>query len=90
MKEEEWIKRLHDHLADFEAPVPDDLWDKIEARLPKELVAEKPKARTVPLWVRWTAAAALVGILVATTVLLWPKHAETPTAPMASASEVLP
>lgn len=84
MKEEEWIKRLHDHLADFEAPVPDDLWDKIEARLPKELVAEKPKARTVPLWVRWTAAAALVGILVATTVLLWPKHAETPTAPMAS------
>lgn len=87
MKEEEWIKRLHDHLADFEAPVPDDLWDKIEARLPKELVAEKPKARTVPLWVRWTAAAALVGILVATTVLLWPKHAETPTAPMAAATK---
>lgn len=87
MKEEEWIKRLHDHLADFEAPVPDDLWDKIEARLPKELVAEKPKARTVPLWVRWTAAAALVGILVGTTVLLWPKHAETPTAPMASATK---
>ena len=87
MKEEEWIKRLHDHLADFEAPVPDDLWDKIEARLPKELVAEKPKARTVPLWVRWTAAAALVGILVATTVLLWPKHEETPTAPMASATK---
>ena len=63
MKEEEWIKRLSDHLADFEAPVPDDLWDKIEARLPKELVAEKPKARMVPLWVRWTAAAALVGLL---------------------------
>ena len=87
MKEEEWIKRLHDHLADFEAPVPDDLWDKIEACLPKELVAEKPKARTVPLWVRWTAAAALVGILVGTTVLLWPKHEETPTAPMASATK---
>ena len=87
MKEEEWIKRLHDHLADFEAPVPDDLWEKIEARLPKELVAEKPKARKVPLWVRWTAAAALVGLLVGTTVLLWPKHEETPTAPMASATK---
>ena len=87
MKQDEWTHRLRDHLADFEAPVPDDLWDKIEARLPKELVAEKPKARTVPLWVRWTAAAALVGILVATTVLLWPKHAETPTAPMASATK---
>ena len=87
MKEEEWIKRLSDHLADFEAPVPDDLWDKIEARLPKELVAEKPKARMVPLWVRWTAAAALVGLLVGTTVVLWPKHEETPTAPMASATK---
>ena len=87
MKEEEWIKRLHDHLADFEAPVPDDLWEKIEARLPKELVAEKPKARKVPLWVRWTAAAALVGLLVGTTVLLWPKHEGTPTAPMASATK---
>ena len=87
MKEEEWIKRLSDHLADFEAPVPDDLWDKIEARLPKELVAEKPKARMVPLWMRWTAAAALVGLLVGTTVLLWPKHEETPTAPMASATK---
>ena len=87
MKEEEWIKRLSDHLADFEAPVPDDLWDKIEARLPKELVAEKPKARMVPLWMRWTAAAALVGLLVGTTVVLWPKHEETPTAPMASATK---
>lgn len=87
MKEEEWIKRLHDHLADFEAPVPDDLWEKIEARLPKELVAEKPKARKVPLWVRWTAAAALIGLLVGTTVLLWPKHEETPSAPMASATK---
>ena len=87
MKEEEWIKRLSDHLADFEAPVPDDLWDKIEARLPKELVAEKPKARMVPLWMRWTAAAALVGLLVGTTFLLWPKHEETPTAPMASATK---
>ena len=87
MKEEEWIKRLSDHLADFEAPVPDDLWDKIEARLPKELVAEKPKARMVPLWVRWTAAAALVGLLVGTTAVLWPKHEETPTAPMASATK---
>ena len=87
MKEEEWIKRLSDHLADFEAPVPDDLWNKIEARLPKELVTEKPKARMVPLWVRWTAAAALVGLLVGTTVVLWPKHEETPTAPMASATK---
>ena len=87
MKEEEWIKRVRDHLADYEAPVPDDLWDKIEARLPKELIAEKPKARRVPLWVRWTAAAAFVGVLIGTTALLWPSHEETPTAPMASVTK---
>ena len=87
MKEEEWIKRLRDHLADYEAPVPDDLWDKIEARLPMELVEEKPKARSIPLWVRWTAAAAFVGILIGTTALLWPSHEETPTAPIASVTK---
>jgi hypothetical protein len=87
MKEEEWIKRLRDHLADYEAPVPDDLWERIEARLPKELVTEKPKARTIPLWVRWTAAAALVGVLIGTTALLWPSHEEAPMAPMASATK---
>lgn len=84
MKEEEWIKRLYDHLAGYEPPVPDNLWDKIETRLPKDLVAEKPKARKVPLWVRWTVAAAFVGILTGTAVLLWSIHEETPTAPMAS------
>lgn len=87
MKEEEWIQRLRNHLADFEAPVPDDLWERIEAQLPKELVAEKPKARRIPLWVRWTAAAAIVGVLIGTTALLWPSHEETPTAPMASATK---
>lgn len=87
MKEEEWIQRLRNHLADYEAPVPDDLWERIEAQLPKDLVAEKSKARRIPLWVRWTAAAAFVGILVGTTALLWPSHEETPTAPMASATK---
>ena len=87
MKQDDWSKRLRNHLADYEAPVPDDLWERIEARLPKELVAEKPKARTIPLWVRWTAAAALVGVIVGTTALLWPSQEET-TAPMASATKV--
>ena len=87
MKEEEWIQRLRNHLADYEAPVPDDLWERIEAQLPKDLVAEKSKARRIPLWVRWTAAAAFVGVLVGTTVLLWPSHEETTTASMASATK---
>ena len=67
--EKDWAERLRDHLAGYEAPVPDDLWEKIEARLPKEMVAPTPKkkARIVPLWARWAAAAAIVGGL----VILW-------------------
>ena len=53
--EENWAQRLRDHLAGYEAPVPDDLWEKIEARLPKEVLSPTPKkeARIVPLWARW-------------------------------------
>ena len=87
MKQDDWSKRLRNHLADYEAPVPDDLWERIEAQLPKELVAEKPKARTIPLWVRWTAAAALVGVIIGTTALLWPSQEETTEAPMASVTK---
>ena len=67
--EEDWAQRLRDHLADYEVPVPDDLWEKIEARLPKEVVSPTPpkkkEARIVPLWARWAAVAAVfVGGLV--------------------------
>ena len=68
--EEDWAQRLRDHLAGYEAPVPDDLWEKIEARLPKEVVSPTPKkeARIVPLWARWAAVAAVfVGVL----MILW-------------------
>ena len=65
--EKDWAQRLRDHLAGYEAPVPDDLWEKIEARLPKEVLSPTPKkeARIVPLWARWAAVAAVfVGGLV--------------------------
>lgn len=68
-REDQWTQRLRDHLADIEAPVPDDLWEKIEARLPKEVASPTPKkeGRIVPLWARWAAAAVIVGGL----VILW-------------------
>ena len=68
--EEDWAQRLRDHLAGYEVPVPDDLWEKIEARLPKEVVSPTPKkeARIVPLWARWAAVAA---VFVGGLVVLW-------------------
>ena len=60
--DKDWAERMRNQLADYEAPVPDDLWAKVEASLP-EVPASKRKARVVPLWARWAAAAVAVAAI---------------------------
>ena len=67
MKQEDWTQRLRDRLADYEEPVPEDLWAKIEARLPQKIEARK-KARIIPLWAKWAAVAA---VFVGAVMVLW-------------------
>ena len=57
MKQEAWIKQLRDRLADHEEAAPADLWAGIEAKLAQQ--AAPKRARIVPLWSRWAAAAAV-------------------------------
>lgn len=35
MKQNDWTQNLRSRLGERQAPVPDDLWDKIESRLDK-------------------------------------------------------
>lgn len=63
MQDKELHKLLNEKLQDFEMPVAPDSWDALEKRLP--VPAER---RVIPLWIKWTAAAAcvLIAALVAT------------------------
>ncbi len=60
--EKQWIDNLRKRFADRKAPVPDGLWDSIESAMagmdmPEKSAVKKKRARVVPVWTRWTAAA---------------------------------
>jgi hypothetical protein len=61
MKTDEWIKQLQDRMADYEAPVPEDLWEKIETSL-ADSKQRRPSSLLIPLR-RWAVAAVVVALL---------------------------
>lgn len=58
MKQEKWEEQLRRKLADYEEPVPADLWAGIEASLPQR------KSHLVVVWSRWIAVAAVFAGLI--------------------------
>lgn len=57
MNEKEWTSELRKRMADYQEPVNDELWERIEGALSKE------KVRIVPIR-RWAAAAAALLLVV--------------------------
>ena len=51
---------MQQKMADYQQPAPEVSWDQLD----KALAANKPKAKVVPMWTRWLAAAVVVGIVV--------------------------
>ncbi len=43
MKQNDWTRQMRSRLDQSKAPVPDDLWDKIESRLDAQGIANKPQ-----------------------------------------------
>jgi len=65
MKQEKWEEQLRNKLADYEEPVPEDLWAGIEAKLPQR------QERLVVIWGRRVAvAAAFAGLIYGGSYLL--------------------
>ena len=62
MNEKEWTSELRKRMADYQEPVNDELWERIESTL-SEKSGSKEKARIVPLR-RWAAAAAALLLVV--------------------------
>lgn len=62
MNEKEWISELRKRMADYQEPVNDELWERIESTL-SEKSGSQEKARIVPLR-RWAAAAAALLLVV--------------------------
>ena len=51
---------MQQKMADYQQPAPEVSWDQLD----KALAANKPKAKALPMWTRWLAAAVVVGIVV--------------------------
>lgn len=89
--EKQWIKDLRKRFDDRKAPVPEGLWDDIESAM-AEAGADavdgstgKRRARIVPLWGRWSAAAAVCVALVVG-LIKYSQPAPTELASVGSAS----
>lgn len=71
MKQEEWIKQLHDKLADHEVAAPEGLWADIEAALPKSAAPQKARFMTLR---RWAVAASMLALLATGMYWWWPQE----------------
>lgn len=71
MKQEEWIKQLHDKLADHEVAAPEGLWADIEAALPKSVAPQKARFMTLR---RWAVAASMLALLATGMYWWWPQE----------------
>lgn len=73
MNQDEWIKQLHDKLADREVAAPEGLWDDIEAALSQSVVPQKARFMTLR---RWAVAASVAALLATGVYWWWPQEAE--------------
>ncbi len=76
MKKQDWTKDLKSKLSDYQAPIPEGLWDDIEASLPQ---AQTGGHRVVMMpWRKLTAAAAIALALMGGGAYWWHHYGVQP------------
>ena len=60
MKDKDWIEQLQEKMDGHQEPVPGDLWQDIEKRLPEQQAERRPMMGG---WRRYAAAAAVVAVI---------------------------
>lgn len=71
MKKQDWTNDLRSKLSDYQAPLPEGLWEDIEASLPQALPSGH---RSLIPWKKWTAAAAIAVALMGGGAYLWHQY----------------
>lgn len=62
-EKDKWIKNFRTRMEDYSEPAPADLWEQLE----KELNVPK----TIPMWRRWQAVAAVALLVVVSSLTVW-------------------
>ena len=85
MTKQDWIKDLKSKMSDYQAPVPETLWDDIEASLPQAM----PGGRHALMrpWRKWSVAAAIALALLGGGAYLWQQYGVGSPSSMAIAEE---
>lgn len=65
---EEWIKRLHERLENYEEPFDTSDWKKLEEKL---LPDSKPSLHRIPFYRRPLAVASIIALVIVSSALLW-------------------
>lgn len=72
---EDWLKDIHDRMADYEVPEPEGLWSEIEAQLPA-VPSSRPRFGLRRRLVLWSSCAAAVAAVIALAFVLQPTATE--------------
>lgn len=89
MKQDDFFKRLDEHLADLQVSSPNDLWEGIEASLESQGLTEGRNTSRLVSLKRWAVAAVTAGLVFGAGYLFWPNQTKESRQTAAASDNVM-